>query len=59
MCIDYICVICTFYTFVNFVQYSILLIFHIWQIVGECSKWLKLGTVSPIKILNLSHIIAL
>ena len=59
MCIDYICVICQFYTFVNFAQLSILLIFHIWQRVGECSKWLKLGAATSIKILNLPYIIIL
>ena len=59
MCIDHICVICLFYTFVTFTQGLTLLIFHIWQRVGECSKWLKLGAVSTIKILNLSYIIAL
>ena len=59
MCIDYICIICQFYTFVNFAQLSILLIFHIWQRVGEGSKRLKLGADSLIKILNLPYIIAL
>lgn len=43
MCIDYICAIRVFYTFVTFVQGLTLLILHIWQRVGECSKWLKLG----------------
>ena len=59
MCIDYICVICLFYTFVTFTQLSTLLIFHIWQRVGEGSKRLKLDTDSLIKILNLPYIIAL
>lgn len=59
MCIDYICIIWLFYTFVTFVQGLILLILHIWQMVGECSKRLKLGVVSSIKILNLPYIIAL
>ena len=57
MCINYICVICHFYTFVTFTQLLALLIFHIWQMAGECSRWLKLGTVSSIKILNLLYII--
>ena len=58
MCIDYICLICLFYTFVTSVQSLTLLIFHIWQRVGEDSKRLKLGADSLIKILNLSYIIA-
>ena len=59
MCIDYICVICLFYTFVTFTQLLTLLIFHIWQRVGEGSKRLKLGANNSIKILNLPYIIAL
>ena len=59
MCIDYICVICEFYTFVTFTQFLTLLIFHIWQRVGEGSKRLKSGADSLIKILNLPYIIAL
>ena len=59
MCIDYICVICLFYTFVTFLLLSTLLIFHIWQRVGEGSKRLKLGADNLIKILNLPYIIIL
>ena len=59
MCIDYICLICSFYTFVTFAQLLTLLIFHIWQRVGEGSKRLKLGADSLIKILNLLYIITL
>lgn len=58
MCIDYICIIGKFYTYVNFAQLSILLIFHIWQRVGEGSKRLKLGADSLIKILNLLYLIS-
>lgn len=57
MCIDYICIIRKFYTFVTFVDGITLLIFYIWQMVGECCRWLKLGIISSIKILNLLYII--
>ena len=59
MFVDYICVIYSFYTFVTFTQLLTLLIFHIWQRIGEGSKRLKLGAESLIKILNLPYIITL